>query len=255
MTKLFIKRLNIKTVKEKNNVVGFISAPSWLDPAPDEFRELTNGKISVQQTFLDPPGFDYSVQSITKITPFLTNASLSLASAGCTLIASPATPFGYIGYNNITHARESLTKIEKISGASCISSISAIFDILESKKTQTVALACTYYPDEWRDLWSSFVNASGYKVITAQSLVDQGIRSKKNGEIDYPNPSEICESVKRISENYPEADVVIISGSGARTLAITDKLKKITNKVVIAADTALFLSIAKKLNINFPIAL
>ena len=55
--------------------------------------------------------------------------------------------------------------------------------------------------------------------------------------------------------NYPEADVVIISGSGARTLAITDKLKKITNKLVIAADTALFLSIAKKLNINFPIAL
>jgi hypothetical protein len=38
-------------------------------------------------------------------------------------------------------------------------------------------------------------------------------------------------------------------------LAITDKLKMITNKLVIAADTALFLSIAKKLNINFPIVL
>ena len=98
----------------QHQLILVISAPSWLDPAPDELRELTNGKISIQQTFLDPPGFDYSVQSITEITPFLTNAALSLASAGCTLIASPATPFGYIGYNNITHARESLTKIEKI---------------------------------------------------------------------------------------------------------------------------------------------
>ena len=58
-----------------------------------------------------------------------------------------------------------------------------------------------------------------------------------------------------IAKNHPNIDAIIISGSGARTIAITDELKKISNKLIIAADTALFLIIAKKLNINVPIKL
>jgi maleate cis-trans isomerase len=242
-------------MRNNNNAIGFISAPSWLDPAPDEFRAITQGKISIQQTFLDPPGFDYSIKSITEIEPHLINAALSLASAGCSLIASPATPFGYMGFDNITKARENLTKITKTSGVECISSISAIFDLLEINKPQTLALACTYYQDDWKDLWTSFVRASGYEVIASQSLVDQGIRKQTLDEVDYPNSDEICESIKIISKNYPNIDAIIISGSGARTMAITDKLKKISNKLIIAADTALFSIIAKKLNINLPIKL
>ena len=237
---------------KNDNVIGFISAPCWLDPAPDELRALAHGKIIIQQTFVHPPEFDYSLKHITEITPHLENAAFSLASAGCTIIASPATPFGYIGYKNIAKSRLSLKKIEKISGVKCISSISAIFDILEYKKLQKIALACTYYPDEWRDLWVSFVRASGYEVVGAQSLVNQGIRSKTNGEVEYPNSSEIMESVKKISENYPNAEAIVISGSGARTLAITEQLKKISNRPVIAADTALFSIIANQLDIKVP---
>ena len=123
---------------------------------------------------------------------------------------------------------------------------------MEYKKLQKIALACTYYPDEWRDLWASFVRASGYEVVGAQSLVNQGIRSKTNGEVEYPSSSEIMESVKKISENYPNAEAIVISGSGARTLAITEQLKKISNRPVIAADTALFSIIAKQLDIKVP---
>ena len=60
------------------------------------------------------------------------------------------------------------------------------------------------------------------------------------------------ESVKKISENYPNAEAIVISGSGARTLAITEHLKKISNRPVIAADTALFSIIAKQLDIKVP---
>ena len=37
------------TVNMKNStkLVGFLSAPGWLDPAPEELRILTDGKISV----------------------------------------------------------------------------------------------------------------------------------------------------------------------------------------------------------------
>jgi hypothetical protein len=91
--------------------LGFISAPDWLDPAPDEFRQLTNGAVPVQQTFLGPPGFDYRTESIAQSEPKLIHAARQLAGAGCTLIASPATSFGFVGYNNISEARAGLTRI------------------------------------------------------------------------------------------------------------------------------------------------
>ena len=56
-------------MRKNHNAIGFISAPSWLDPAPDEFRMITQGKISIQQTFLDPPGFDYSCLLYTSPSP------------------------------------------------------------------------------------------------------------------------------------------------------------------------------------------
>ncbi len=108
-----------------NRIVGFLSAPDWLDPAPDEFRVLTNGQVAVQQTFFDPPRFDYTTGNIAKCEPQLTHGARHFASAGCSLIASPATPFGLIGHRRISEARARLIRISQAVGVDCISSITS----------------------------------------------------------------------------------------------------------------------------------
>ena len=100
--------------------VGFISVPAWFDPAPDEFRELTRGEIGVQQTFLGAPDFDYRVGSIAAAEPLLVEAAQQLAAAGCSIIANPATPLGYIGHRDIAGARASLAVIERACGVECV---------------------------------------------------------------------------------------------------------------------------------------
>jgi maleate cis-trans isomerase len=243
------------TVNMKNStkLVGFLSAPGWLDPAPEELRILTDGKISVQQTIVGPANFDWHTKSIAEIGPYLKHSAMQLAAAGCTLIASPATPFGYIGHRDINQARLSNHHLQENIDAKVISAITAIFDKLEFWKPRKVALACTYYSDEWRNLWATFVNASGYTVLGSETLVDQGIHSMEQ-KITYPTSMEICESVKRISEKYPNSDAIVITGAGARTVAIADDLCAICDKPIIAADTALLSAIGKELCIKIPIS-
>lgn len=228
--------------------VGFISVPAWFDPAPDEFRELTRGEIGVQQTFLGTPDFDYRVGSIAAAEPLLVEAAQQLAAAGCSIIASPATPFGYIGHRDIAGARASLAVIERACGVECVSSIEAIMGMLEAWQVSKVALACTYYPDEWRDRWAAFVTNSGFRVLAAASLVDQGI--KQPGSKGYPTATEISSSVAKMALDCPQAETIVVSGSGARTLAISAELRALSGKRIIAADTALFYQLCKRLEID-----
>ena len=118
-------------MKNSTKLVGFLSAPGWLDPAPEELRILTDGKISVQQTIVGPANFDWHTKSIAEIGPYLKHSAMQLAAAGCTLIASPATPFGYIGHRDINQARLSNHHLQENIG-------------ILIKKVLTIAFAVTH---------------------------------------------------------------------------------------------------------------
>ncbi len=64
---------------------------------------------------------------------------------------------------------------------------------------------------------------------------------------------EICGAVRKMTADFPEADVIVVTGSGARTVAITDELRAIAYSRVIAADAALFSVIAGKLGVAIPL--
>lgn len=238
------------------HVVGFISAPDWLDPAPSEFCTLTHNVIPVQQTFLSQANFSYSIDAITRSEPHITLAACQLASAGCTVIASPATPFGFVGYSTITESRAQMFRVQDACGVECVSSITAMFDLLEHWQVNRVALACTYYPNEWRDLWSAFVTRSGLEVLACKSLIDQGIKDPVVSDpTEYPTSEDTIEAVFQIAEENPTADAIVVSGSGARTLAITEELRRVAGRRVLAADTALFQRLCKSLKLETPFEL
>ena len=123
-------------------------------------------------------------------------------------------------------------------------------------RPEDIALACTHFPDHWRDSWSVFVASSGFEVLSAASLVDQGIAAPREPDtVEYPTPAQICATVTRIAQDRPSADAIVVTGSGARTLAITEELRALSGKRVIAADTGLYRMIAEKLEIDPPLTL
>lgn len=223
--------------------VGFISPPDWFDPSPDEFRHICEGRVGVQQTLLNLPEFDWAIDSIAQTEPQVTQAACQLAAAGCSVTCNVGTPFGWAGLRNITEARERNQRISAASNAESISTASAIFRLLDSWHVKRVALACTYYSSEWKALWSEFIEASGVNVVAAQTMVDQGIMQEHGpDDVDYwaPTATQIIQSVTKIADNYPSAEVIIITGAGSRTYAIQHELETLTTAKVIASDTALY---------------
>ena len=66
----------------------------------------------------------------------------------------------------------------------------------------------------------------------------------------YPTPAQISGTVSKMAGDFPAAEVIVVTGSGARTLAITEELRSISGKRIIASDTALYWKICEQLKIN-----
>lgn len=235
---------------KKNQIAGFITPPDWFDPSPGEFRDIMQGRAEVQQTLLDLPRFDWALDSVAQTEPQIRHAACQLAAAQCSIIANVGTPFGWAGLKNITEARARNQHLSEASGATCISTASAIFSALDTWGAKKVVLACTYYPDEWRNRWHNFVTASGVDVLAAQTMTDQKIMPPHDSDDpDYwaPSAAQITESVSMIAEAHPNADAIVITGAGSRTYAIWKQLQALTSAKVIASDTALYLNLATEL--------
>lgn len=234
-------------------MVGFISPPDWFDPTPGEFRDLSQGAVIVQQTFLDLPDFDWQMESIARTEPQITKAARQLARAGCSILAIVGTPFGWAGLDNIDDARERMRRIEQACGVECISTGTAIIDALEHCQAHRIALACTYYADDWRDSWSRFVTRSGFDVLAAVTLSDQGLtppHGSDNEEYWAPTSEDILQSVERLTNEFAMTEAIVITGAGSRTLSITQDLLATSGKHVIASDTALYRKLFEKLKID-----
>lgn len=229
--------------------VGFVSPPDWFDPTPDEFRQICDHKIPVQQTILDLPDFDWRMESIAGTEPQQIDAAVKLAKAGCSAVAIVGTPFGWAGFADVEGARKRQRRIEAASGARCILAGIAIVEALREAGAKRVALACTYYSDTWRDRFSDYVGRSGFDVVAAQTLSDQGLmphHEADNREHWAPTPDQISASVERLGREYPEAEAFVITGAGARTQNLIAPLRAATGRFVIGSDTALYRAILKR---------
>jgi len=232
-----------------SGAIGFVSPPDWFDPSPDEFRQICGQKIPVQQTILDLPDFDWRMESIARTEPQQIDAAIKLAKAGCSAVAIVGTPFGWAGFADVDGARQRQRRIERASGAHCILAGVAIVDALRAAGVERVALACTYYSDTWRDRFSDYVRRSGFDVVAAQTLSDQGLMPPHEADSrDYwaPTPDQISASVERLGRECPHAEAFVITGAGARTHTLTAPLRAATGRFVIGSDTALYAAILKR---------
>lgn len=230
--------------------VGFVSPPDWFDPTPDEFRLMCDHKVPVQQTILDLPDCDWRMDSIARSEPQQIDAARKLAKAGCSLVAVVGTPFGWAGLENVAAARERKHRIEAASGAHCILTGIALVEALQAVGGKRIALACTYYSDEWRDRFARYMHRSGFEVLAAQTLSDQGLMTPHEADSREhwaPTPNQITASVERLSRDCPDAEAVVITGAGARTRTLVEPLGTSTGKFIVGSDTALYAAIFRQL--------
>jgi maleate cis-trans isomerase len=232
----------------QEKTIGFISPPGWFDPSPAEFPTVCANDVRVQQCPLALPNFDWRIETIAGTEPSMMSAAGALGDAGCNLVAKVGTPFAWAGFDSMAEARARQDRLSAAAKVPAVMAGIAILDAFKALRAQRVALACTYYSDDWMAQWARFVGASGFEVIAAQNLAGQGLMVPHgDDDRDYwaPTAEQIIESVLRIARAAPRAEAIAVSGAGSRTLSLIATLEAETGRPVFGSDTALYWAVAR----------
>lgn len=233
--------------------IGFISAPSWFDPAPSEFPMVVEEKVLTQQAPLLLPDFDYQLSSIASVQEELNLCSRSLKSMGCNIIAQVGSPFSWAGVKSEQDARSRVRSMYESSGIPVIMTGLAIVDRLRILNISNVAVNCSYYDSEWRDSFSSFLKVCGFQVTHCSTLSDQGLAPENSKMQDFGwsmTEDLTIKSVNFVSNSAPSAEAIVVTGAGTRTLDVLNELELSTNRPIVAADTVVYWAIAHELGLK-----
>ena len=234
-------------------VIGIVSAPAWFDPAPSEFPTVVEEDVRTQQAPLLLPDFDYRLESIARVQPELNHCARSLAAMGCHLVAQVGSPFAWAGALSESDARMRSDSMDAAAGIPVVMTSLAIVDGLRALGATSVALNCTYYDTDWRNHFEAFMRMCAFDVRHASTLVDQGLipPDSQMKDVGWNMTDDLARrSILSVAEASPEADAIVVTGAGTRTLSLLADMESRIQRPIIAADTILYWAIARELNLT-----
>ena len=233
--------------------IGFVSAPAWFDPAPSEFPEVVEEEVQTQQAPLLLPEFDYRLESIASVQKELDHCARSLKAMGCDLVAQVGSPFAWACAESESEAQERNDAMAKAAKIPAVMTALAIVTGLRSLGVTKIAVNCTYYENDWRDGFAAFLRMCAFETTHVCTLSDQGLTPSTAKMADYGwsmTPELARRSILAVAEASPDAEAIVVTGAGTRTLGILCELESRTRRPIIAADTALYWAIARELNLT-----
>jgi len=233
--------------------IGFISPPNWFDPAPCEFPNIVEEKIVTQQAPILSPKFDYSFEAIASSLDDLQLCGESLKGAGCDLIAQVGSPFSWALVKSEDEARARCEMLARNIGVRVVMTGLAMIDALRAYKVKKIALNCTYYDPLWCERFAAFMVMCGFEVVHVSNLAQQGLVDKalRFEELGWSMTDDLTrKSIIKVAERAENAEAIVVTGAGTRTLNILSDLEKRVGLQIVAADTSLYWAIAKELSLN-----
>jgi maleate cis-trans isomerase len=237
----------------KIQTIGFISAPAWFDPAPSEFSNVIVEEVRTQQAPLLLPEFDYRLESIASVQNELNLCARSLKAMGCDVVAQVGSPFAWAKATSEAEARSRNKAMMTAAHVPTLMTGLAIVDGLRTLDVNKIAVDCTYYDSDWRDGFSAFLRLCGFNIIHVSTLAEQGLiaPSTKMEDIGWSMTPELAsKSILFVAESSPEAEAIVVTGAGTRTLDILADMEAQTKRPIIAADTILYWAIARELDLT-----
>ncbi|MGI9645377.1 MAG: hypothetical protein ACR2O6_08730, partial [Ilumatobacteraceae bacterium] len=138
-------------------VAGFVGPPGWHDPSPAEFGSVTG--VATIGTTLDLGAFDWSLDRVGSTEPAVASAAVELVDNGATAIGIVGTPFGWAGLDTDERPHRRNERISSRCGVTVVSAVSGVLEWLDELGARRVALAATYYDEDWCYRWHPFVES------------------------------------------------------------------------------------------------
>ena len=108
------------------------------------------------------------------------------------------------------------------------------------------AVACPYYSPPWKHGFVQFLKQQGLVFVAAQPFVEQGLFDKQQqvtASNDGFSEDLVRTSVRRTRAAAPDAEAMLITGSGVRTLHWIEETEAELGLPLVSADGTLYRSV------------
>ncbi|MEM7094153.1 MAG: hypothetical protein AAF567_14205 [Actinomycetota bacterium] len=215
--------------------VGIVVVPRYFDTTPKELVEL-RPEIDMLHTQIRVDGdFGYGLDEIAACADEIEACAVSLADAGADVILQLGTPFSTV--HGWTGGEQLRQRIEdrcgrpfEMMGLSVPAGVHAVGG-------SSVALATTYYGDEWVARYRAFAEEAGLRVVGAQSFTDQGHFADADTAFAAAFelfPDALIEaSLVEVAEAHPDAEVIMVPGIPGRFVHLVPDLERRIGKPIV----------------------
>lgn len=195
----------------------------WLDGYSWELTERANGMSEMERS------------------------ARALAESHCEVVAQVGTNWVHAAGTTPDEIAAAVTRVSTEIGAPFLMAGQCIVDGLQRLGARTIAVANSYYRDDWRDGINTYLLRAGFHIEACGSIMDQGIVASLEeamaieGATHWNYPEGIVrEAIISAYRAAPNVDAVVQTGAGFRTVDLLADIEEEMGVPIVASDASTF---------------
>jgi len=175
------------------------------------------------------------------------HSARALAESHCDVVMQVGTNWVHAAGTPPNQIRSQIARVSDEIGVPFLMAGQCIVDALEHLGAQRIAVANSYYRDDWRDGINRYLTEAGFDIVASGSIMDQGIVESLEHAVEieaatlwnYPD-AIVRRAIVEMHCQAPDVDAVVQTGAGFRTIHLLDSIENEIGVPVVASDGATF---------------
>ena len=236
---------------------GFVTTPQFFDDSPTQFLRVAPPGTGVIQRVNHIDGYEFSLDERARNFGVLEESAICLGRSHCQVIGQVGTNWVHCTGTSPTDIEGICADISAKAGAPFVMAGQAIVEGLREIGAETITIANGYFRPDWAAGINAYLEAAGFRVLWAGSIIDQGLvddhdemlRLEDETMWDYPDHMMFAAALDAHAR-APRADAIVQTGAGMRMVRVLDMVEGQTGTPLVASDGALYWRMLKHLGLT-----
>ncbi len=227
--------------------VGFVTTPKYFDDAIQEFLKVAPKGVGAIQRVLSLDGYSWELTERVEGMDEMERSARALAESSCDVVIQVGTNWVHAAGTTHSQIEEKIARVSADIGVPFLMAGQCIVDALNHLGAKRVAVANSYYRNDWRDGINHYLEEAGFDIAACGSIMDQGIVADLDEALaieaatlwNYPD-FIVRKAIVDMFHEAPDVDAVVQTGAGFRTIELLQSIEDEIGIPVVASDGATF---------------
>lgn len=226
---------------------GFVTTPKYFDDAIQEFLKVAPKGVGAVQRVLALDGYSWELSERADGMAEMERSARALAESHCDVVMQVGTNWVHAAGTTHGEIEKSIERISEDIGVPFLMAGQCIVDALNHFGARRIAVANSYYRNDWRDGINRYLTEAGFDIVASGSIMDQGIVGSLDEALaieaatlwNYPDVI-VRAAIVDMYRRAPDVDAVVQTGAGFRTIGLLESIEHEIGVPVVASDSATF---------------